>query len=118
MTAMLTRRGYGPVDTTQAARFFDALSVAGPACRWRSTTARASATRSRRRSSSPGGFASGSSDSTVADAGGIFTELRTVKTPYERTVFAQSLDISVDAQKAGMRAAHPGRMGIRGEGGD
>ena len=31
-----------------------------------------------------------------------------MKTPYERTVLAQSLEISVDAQKAGMRAAHPG----------
>src|SRR5439155_8722955 len=38
----------------------------------------------------------------------IFDDLRTVKTPYERATLARSGEISVEAQLAGMRAAHPG----------
>ena len=38
----------------------------------------------------------------------MLSDLRTVKTPYERTVLVKSLAISSDAQMAGMRAAHPG----------
>src|SRR5262249_5217149 len=36
------------------------------------------------------------------------TDLRTVKTPYERKTLVRSLEISSEAQIAGMRAAHPG----------
>src|SRR6202030_2566903 len=35
-------------------------------------------------------------------------DLRTVKTPYERKVLVKSLEISNEAQLAGMRAARPG----------
>jgi Xaa-Pro aminopeptidase len=44
----------------------------------------------------------------VVDAGNIVTDLRQVKTAYERKVLERSVDISNDAQMAGMRAAHPG----------
>ena len=42
------------------------------------------------------------------DAMPILEDLRTVKTPYERKVLIKSLEISSDAQMAGMRAARPG----------
>src|SRR5262249_19310509 len=38
----------------------------------------------------------------------ILTDLRLVKTPYERRILARSVDISSEAQMAGMLAAHPG----------
>lgn len=108
VTAMLTRRTYGPVDTTQATRFFEALSAA----RARVHVALEDGQTLSDPLTPPLEFARKIRERFVgfdlADAGGIFTDLRTVKTPYERTVFAQSLDISVEAQKAGMRAAHPG----------
>src|SRR5262249_14873927 len=44
----------------------------------------------------------------VADALPILNSLRVVKTPYERKVLVKSLEISSEAQMAGMRAAHPG----------
>lgn len=44
----------------------------------------------------------------VFDPTKILTDLRTVKTPYERKVLIKSLEISSDAQMAGMRAARPG----------
>jgi len=42
------------------------------------------------------------------DATAILDDLRIVKTAYERKTLVRSLEISTDAQKAGMRAAHPG----------
>src|SRR5581483_1586011 len=44
----------------------------------------------------------------ISDANPILTGLRMVKTPYERQVLAKSLEISSEAQMAGMHAAHPG----------
>ena len=44
----------------------------------------------------------------AVDATPILADLRTVKTPYERTLLVKGLDISSDAQKVGMRAARPG----------
>jgi Xaa-Pro aminopeptidase len=44
----------------------------------------------------------------IADATPILTTLRMVKTPYERKVLVRSLEISSEAQIAGMRAARPG----------
>jgi len=44
----------------------------------------------------------------VVDAAPILTDLRMVKTPYERKLLVASLEISSDAQKAGMKAAHEG----------
>jgi Xaa-Pro aminopeptidase len=45
---------------------------------------------------------------TVTNAASIFDDLRTVKTPYERKVLVKSLQISSEAQLAGMRATRPG----------
>ena len=44
----------------------------------------------------------------VADASPILTGLRAVKTPYEQRILTKSVEISGDAQMAGMRAAHAG----------
>jgi len=44
----------------------------------------------------------------IVDATPTLTALRMVKTPYERKTLVTSLEISSDAQKAGMRAAHEG----------
>ncbi len=45
----------------------------------------------------------------IKDATPVLAELRQIKTPYEQTVLRQSVLISSDAHKAGMRAAAPGR---------
>jgi len=44
----------------------------------------------------------------LVDATRILTDLRLVKTPYERQLLTKSLEIASDAQRAGMRAARPG----------
>ena len=44
----------------------------------------------------------------VSDGSPILNELRAVKTPYEQRILAKSVEISGDAQMAGMRASHPG----------
>jgi Xaa-Pro aminopeptidase len=45
----------------------------------------------------------------VKDATPLLSELRQIKTPYEQAVLRQSVLISTDAHKAGMRAAAPGK---------
>ena len=40
----------------------------------------------------------------------LIAALRQIKTPYEQSVFARSVEISSDAHIAGMRAARPGRF--------
>ena len=44
----------------------------------------------------------------TVDTTPVLTELRLVKTPYERQLLVKAARISADAQMAGMRAAHPG----------
>ena len=44
----------------------------------------------------------------VTDVTKIASDLRLVKTPYERKVLAKSFEISNEAQLAGVRAAQPG----------
>ncbi len=44
----------------------------------------------------------------IADATSIFRDLRPIKTPYEQKVLTRSLEISSEAQRAGMAAARPG----------
>jgi Xaa-Pro aminopeptidase len=104
--AILGRHGYGPVAASELTSFFDALSanrarlaILGeegrgadepPAVRF--------AGRMRGRF---GGF-------DTINPSAIFDDLRTVKTPYERKVLVKSLEISNEAQLAGMRAARPG----------
>src|SRR6185295_19399808 len=105
IAAMLERRGFAPVDGKQAATFFDALAAgrgrvaltldAGRSIDAPLTPALEFARKIRDRFV---GFQ-------VSDATAILTSLRLVKTPYERKVLITSLEISSDAQMAGMRAA-------------
>ena len=106
--AMLGRQGSGPVSASDAARFFDALSARRAQLAIVSENGRGTADAP----SPPARFAGtmrerfGNFETT--DATAIFDDLRTVKTPYERAVLVKSLEISSDAQMAGMRAARPG----------
>jgi len=105
IAGMLERRGFGSVDGKQAATFFDALAAgrgrvaltldAGRSVNGPLTTSLEFARKIRDRFV---GFQ-------VSDATPILTSLRLVKTPYERKVLVTSLEISSDAQLAGMRAA-------------
>jgi Xaa-Pro aminopeptidase len=105
IAAMLERRGLAPVDGKQAAAFFDALAAGrgrvaltldtGRSVDAPLTPALEFARKIRDRFV---GFQ-------VSDATPILTSLRLVKTPYERKVLTTSLEISSDAQMAGMRAA-------------
>jgi Xaa-Pro aminopeptidase len=108
VSAMLDRRGFGAIDEAQAARFFEALAagrgrVALPLDPQRRlddalTPPLEFARKIRERFV---GFQ-------VSDATPVLTNLRMVKTPYERKLLVKSLEISSEAQKAGMRAARPG----------
>jgi Xaa-Pro aminopeptidase len=106
--AVLDRRFYASIDAAEAPRFFDALAngrarvqlVLPP-----NRGLRDPLTRSLE-------FARDVRDRffgfQIADASPVFSELRMVKTPYERKVLARDLEISSEAQMAGMRAARPG----------
>lgn len=108
VAAMLSRRGFGSIGEQQAARFFEALAAGRARVNLLLGTKRGVndpltpplefARKIRERYV---GF-------DVADATKILTELRLIKTPYERKVLVRSLEISNDAQMAGMRAARPG----------
>jgi Xaa-Pro aminopeptidase len=107
IAAMLSRRGFGPVDEKDASQFFDALGagrarvglvlqaggVNDPL-----TPPQDFGRRIRERYV---GFQ-------AVDVTPILTDLRVIKTAYERKVLVKSLEISSDAQMAGMRAARPG----------
>ena len=105
VSAMLGRRAFGSIDEKQAAKFFDALAagrarVALPLDAGRGvddplTPPLEFARKIRERFF---GFQ-------VADATPTLAALRMVKTPYERKVLTTSLEISSEAQMAGMRAA-------------
>jgi Xaa-Pro aminopeptidase len=108
MAAVLDRRRFGPIDSRDAARFFDAL--AGGRARV------ALALDGRRSLGAPLSpaleFARQIRDRffgfQVVDATPVLVDLRMVKTPYERRLLIKSLEISSEAQMAGMRAARPG----------
>src|SRR5215471_233639 len=105
VAAVLDRRGFGAVDSKEAAKFFDALAAgrgrmaltldSGRSLNEPLTPALEFARKVRDRFV---GFQ-------IADATPILTALRVVKTPYERKVLITSLEISSEAQMAGMRAA-------------
>jgi Xaa-Pro aminopeptidase len=107
IASMLTRRGFAQVDDKDAARFFDALG---------SGRARVGlalqAGGVNDPLSPPQDFARRIRERYVGfqavDVTPILTDLRLIKTPYERKVLVKSLEISSDAQMAGMRAARPG----------
>src|SRR5437773_6864051 len=108
VAAMLGRSGFGPISDKEAARFFAALAAG---------RARVSLPLEPRHGlndplTPPFDFAHRIKDRfvgfDVTDALPILQNLRVVKTAYERKVLVKSLEISSDAQMAGMRAAHPG----------
>ena len=108
VAAMLDRRGVDPVDEKQAARLFDALAAgrgrvaltldAGRGLNGPLSAPLELARKIRERFV---GFQ-------VTDATPILTTQRMVKTAYERRLLIKSLEISSEAQMAGMRAARPG----------
>jgi Xaa-Pro aminopeptidase len=108
VTAMLNRQPYGAVDASRASRFFDALA---------NGRAKLSVVLERGRRASdplpaPLDFVKPSGDRfagfTVTNADKVLTDLRLVKTPYERTLLVKAAEISVAAQLAGFAAARPG----------
>jgi Xaa-Pro aminopeptidase len=108
MAAVLEGRGFDPIDAKEATRFFDALA---------SGRAHVALALDGRRGlndplSPPLEFARRIRDRffgfQVVDATPALADLRMVKTPYERTLLVKSLEISSEAQVAGMRAARPG----------
>jgi Xaa-Pro aminopeptidase len=106
--AMLERRSFGPIDEKQAPKFFDALAAG----RARVSLVLDSGRGLNDPLTRPLEFARQIRDRffgfQMADATPILTDLRIVKTTYERRVLIKDLEISSDAQMAGMRAAHPG----------
>jgi Xaa-Pro aminopeptidase len=108
VSAILGRSGFAPITDKEAARFLTALAagrarVVLPLDPQRSLEAPLTPAHefARRIKDRFVGF-------DVADALPILNSLRVVKTPYERKVLVKSLEISSEAQMAGMRAAHPG----------
>jgi len=104
---LLGGHGSGPITDSEAARFFDALGSDRAKLAFAYDNGGGSepapapvqfANRIRERFH---GFA-------TTNVTGIFSDLRTVKTPYERSVLLKSVEISSDAQMAGMRAARAG----------
>ena len=108
ITAMLDRRSFAGIDRAQAAKFFEGLdggharvALVLPPGRKLDDPLTPPLEFARQVRERFFGFQ-------IADATPIFNDLRTVKTSYERQVLIKDLEISSDAQMAGMRAAHPG----------
>jgi Xaa-Pro aminopeptidase len=107
MAAILSGRGSGAITSQEASRFLSALSGghAHVALALESGRSMADAP------SPPLQFVQKIRERFVGfdviDAMPILEDLRTVKTPYERKVLVKSLEISNEAQLAGMRATHP-----------
>ena len=108
VTAMLTHQGFGAIGDQEAARFFDALAAGH---------ARVDLLLDPDRGlndplTPPLEFAKKIREGFIGfetvDATKVLSDLRLVKTAYERKVLVTSFDISNDAQIAGMRAAHAG----------
>ena len=108
ISAMLDHRHSGPIDEKDAPKFFDALGAG----RARVNLLLDAGRRITDPLTPPLEFARQIRDRffgfQIADATPILVDLRTVKTPYERKVLTRDLEISGEAQMAGMRAAHPG----------
>jgi Xaa-Pro aminopeptidase len=108
LAALLDRRAFEPIDAKEADRFFNALAAG---------RAQVAVPLENRRGlndplSPPLEFARRIRDRffgfQITDATPALVELRMVKTAYERKRLIRSLEISSEAQMAGMRAARPG----------
>jgi Xaa-Pro aminopeptidase len=107
IAAMLTRRGMGPIEPADAAAFFTALGAGRGRVAMIMGAAGVNDPLNR-----PQSLANQLRDRYVGfqmiDATQLFTDLRLIKTPYERELLAKSVAISAEAQKAGMKTARPG----------
>ena len=105
---MLTRRGFAPVMPPDAMPFMDALAADRARIALVHDTVRGATDVD----PPPVQFVNKLRDKftgfSSVNVKPIVDELRTVKTPYERAVLARSVEISNEAQLAGMRAARPG----------
>jgi Xaa-Pro aminopeptidase len=108
VAAMLEGQSFASIDDKDAARFFDAL--AGGRARVHLVLDPGRGLNDPL--SEPLEFARRIRDRFVgfqiADATKVLSDLRVVKTPYERSILTRSLEISSEAQMEGMRAARPG----------
>ena len=108
VASILNRRGFAAIDQKEAAHLFGALEagrarIALPleAARGLNDALTPPLEFARRIRDRFVGF-------TTSDAAPVLAALRSVKTAYERQILIKSLEISSDAQMAGMRAARPG----------
>ncbi len=108
VAAMLGGRAWAPIGPQEATRFFSALAAGRAHVALALLPGRSLADPP----SQPLQFVQRIRERFVGfdtvDAMPILEDLRTVKTPYERAVLVKSLEISNEAQMAGMRAARPG----------
>ena len=108
VSGILGGQGFGPVTDTEAAVFLKALGAG----RARLALPLDAGRRVNDALTPPLEFAQKVRDRffgfQIVDLTPVLTEFRMVKTPYERKVLGTSLEISSDAQKAGMRSAHEG----------
>jgi len=108
ISAILDGRAFGDINDQQATRYFDALSAGRAKLDLLLDPGRGI----NDPLAAPLEFARKVRDRFVgfqiADATRLVTDLRLVKTPYERKTLITSLEISSQAQMAGMRAARPG----------
>lgn len=107
VAAMLNRTASGPVDEREAAVFAHAL-VEGRASIALVLEPRALNDPPTRALDFARGIREGYAGVTITNALPILTDLRLVKSPYEQRMLARALDISGEAQRAGMRVARPG----------
>jgi Xaa-Pro aminopeptidase len=107
VAAILSGRGWGAITAEEASRFFGALSAGHAHVALALESGRGMADPP----SLPLQFARKIRERFVGfdtiDAMPALEDLRTVKTPYERQVLVKSLEISNEAQLAGMRATRP-----------
>jgi len=108
ITAILSGRGADGINRQQAARFFEALDAG----RARVALVLPPGRKLDDPLTPPLEFARQIRERffgfQITDAWALLAELRTIKTAHERDVLIKDLEISSDAQMAGMRAAHPG----------
>src|SRR5262249_4464645 len=108
ISSMLARQSFGPTADKEPTAFFQALESG----RGRGALLLDAGRRVNDPLTAPLEFAQKIRDRffgfQIVDATPVLTEFRMVKTGYERKVLITSLEISSDAQKAGMKAAHEG----------
>jgi len=107
VAAMLNRMAYGPVDEREAAAFRSAL-VASRAQIALAFENRAAGDPPTRAVEFARHVRENCAGVTLTNVLPLLTELRLIKSPYEQRMLIRTLEISGEAQRAGMRAARPG----------